>query len=53
MRAVEEGLRDLGQQTMELVFLTPQPVVAAAAEAKFAEVLPELIKVEELKVTND
>jgi exosortase len=47
VRVVEQGLRDLGQQTMELVFIASQPLSAAAAEAKFAGLIPELIKVEE------
>ncbi|MFN2542632.1 MAG: exosortase/archaeosortase family protein, partial [Chthoniobacterales bacterium] len=53
VRAVEEGLRDLGQQTMELVFITPQPLGGAAAEAKFAGLLPELIKVEERRAAKE
>ena len=49
VRAVEDGLRDLGQQTLELVMIVPQPVESATAETQFAELLPELVKVEELK----
>jgi len=49
VRAVEDGLRDLGQQTLEFVIITPQPVEAAIAETKFAELLPALIAKESRK----
>ena len=49
VRVVEQGLRDLGQQTMELVLLTTRPLNGAAAEAVFAKELPELVKIEEAK----
>ena len=49
LHVVEQGLRDLGQQTMELVFITPKRLEPAAAEAKFGELLPGLIKIEETK----
>jgi hypothetical protein len=49
VRAVEDGLRDLGQQTLEFVIITPQPVESAAVEAKFASLLPELITSESRK----
>ena len=52
IRAVEDGLRDLGQQTMELVFVTPQPIASGEAEAKFGELLPELIQLRESKVAS-
>jgi len=32
-----------------LVMIVPQPVESATAETQFAELLPELVKVEELK----
>jgi len=49
VRAVEDGLRDLGQQSLELIIIVPRPVESAAAEAKFAELLPTLIKAEPKK----
>jgi exosortase/archaeosortase family protein len=49
MQVVEQGLRDLGQQTMELVFITPKRLEPAEAQAKFAELLPGLITVEDRK----
>jgi exosortase len=52
VRAVEQGLRDLGQQTMEVVFIAAQPLNAGAAEAKFGELLPQLIKVEQPKTAH-
>ena len=54
VRAVEDGLRDLGQQSLKLIMIVPRPLEAAAAEAKFAELLPGLIKGEGAKrVTSD
>lgn len=45
-RAVLNGVRNLGQQTMELVLMSPVQVSAGDAEERFAELLPALIKVE-------
>jgi len=53
VRAVEEGLRDLGQQTMELVFVTTQPLGKETAEEKFAALLPEFVHVERLRVASE
>jgi hypothetical protein len=53
VRAVEQGLRDLGQQTMELVFVTSQPLSKEAAEEKFAAQPPELVHVERLQVASE
>jgi hypothetical protein len=45
MRAVLEGRRHLGQQVMEFVIQTRGPLDLEQAEARFAQVLPELVKV--------
>jgi exosortase len=44
MRVVMQGLRNQGQQVMELVFTTPREVSRATAEKEFAALLPQLIK---------
>jgi exosortase len=49
VRAVMEGRRHLGQQVMEFVVLTRSPVDLDQVNARFAEALPELIKVESRK----
>jgi hypothetical protein len=49
VHAVEDGLRDLGQQSLELIMIAPRPVESAEAEARFAELLPEVIKAESRK----
>jgi exosortase len=53
VRAVEQGLRDLGQQTMELVFVTSQPLSKETAEEKFAAQLPDLVHVERVEVARE
>jgi hypothetical protein len=45
-RVVFNGVRNLGQQVMELIFVSPREVSDANAEAQFAELIPKLIKVE-------
>jgi exosortase len=45
-RVVFNGVRNLGQQVMQLIFVSPKKVSDATAEAKFAELIPKLIKVE-------
>ena len=46
VHAVEQGLRDLGQQTIELVFVTSHSLASDTAEEQFAAQLRTLIKVE-------
>jgi exosortase len=53
VRAVEQGLRDLGQQTMELVLVTTQPLGKGTAEEEFAGQLPKLIKVERFNTASE
>ena len=48
-RVVFNGVRNLGQQAMELIFVSPKKVSDATVEAKFAELIPRLIKVEDKK----
>jgi exosortase len=43
IRVVREGLRNQGQQVMELVLITPNELTNEAAEATFAKLLPTLI----------
>jgi hypothetical protein len=45
-RVVFNGVRNLGQQVMQLIFVSPREVSDANAEAQFAELIPKLIKVE-------
>jgi len=45
-RVVFNGVRNLGQQVMQLIFVSPREVSDASAEAQFAELIPRLIKVE-------
>jgi hypothetical protein len=47
IRTVLEGRRHLGQQVMEFVILSRVPIDLDQAEARFAQALPELIKVED------
>ena len=47
MRVVREGLRNPGQQVMQLVLIGPAELTAAVAEALFAEQLPEIVKLGE------
>ncbi len=44
VRVVREGLRNQGQQVMEVVFLSPKDRGGEEAEADFAELLPGLIR---------
>jgi len=48
-RVVFNGVRNLGQQVMELIFVSSPEVDDAAAERKFVELVPKLIKVEDEK----
>jgi exosortase len=48
-RVVFNGVRNLGQQAMELIFVCPKKVSDATVEAKFAELIPRLIEVEDKK----
>lgn len=41
---VAQGRRHLGQQVMEFVLLTPQEIKPEEAEARFAQVLPEIVE---------
>jgi exosortase len=47
IRTVLEGRRHLGQQVMEFVILSRIPIDLDQVEARFAQALPELIKVED------
>jgi hypothetical protein len=44
-RVVREGLRNPGQQVMELVMMTPREISAEDAETEFAAMLPEIIRI--------
>ena len=48
-RVVFNGVRNLGQQVMELIFVSSREVDDATAERKFVELIPRLIKVEDAK----
>jgi exosortase len=48
-RVVFNGVRNLGQQVMQLIFVSPREVSDASAEAHFAELIPRLIKIENKK----
>jgi exosortase len=43
-RAVRDGVRNMGQQVMEFIMLTPREMSATEAEARFAEMLPTLVR---------
>ena len=43
-RVVRNGVRNMGQQVIELLLVSTQPSSAQAAEAEFARMLPELVK---------
>jgi exosortase len=45
LRVVREGLRNPGQQVMELIMMTPREIGDADAETQFEEMLPKLIEV--------
>ncbi|HEY6111376.1 MAG TPA: exosortase/archaeosortase family protein [Chthoniobacterales bacterium] len=53
VHAVEQGLRDLGQQTMELVFVTSHSLASDTAEEQFVAQLRTLIKVERVDDANE
>jgi hypothetical protein len=44
VRAVRTGLRNLGQQVVEFIIVTPREMDAAEVQAKFAALAPELVK---------
>lgn len=46
LRVVAEGLRNQGQQVLELVMITPNETSSARAEAEFASFVPKLVKAE-------
>ncbi|MGI9087266.1 MAG: exosortase/archaeosortase family protein [Chthoniobacterales bacterium] len=46
VRVVREGLRNQGQQVLEVVLMTPQPIDTSAAEAEFAKLLPQVVNVQ-------
>ena len=47
LRVVREGLRNPGQQVMQFVLITPIAMAPHVAEARFRELLPEIVKVGE------
>lgn len=49
VRVVRDGIRNLGQQVMEVVFLYPRPVDDEAAEARFAVLVRENVVEESRK----
>jgi hypothetical protein len=46
-RVVREGIRNPGQQVMELVMITPDQISSLEARDRFARVLPRLIKLDD------
>lgn len=44
VRVVREGLRNQGQQVLEIVMLTPKPLESEKARAEFARLVPQLVK---------
>jgi hypothetical protein len=42
-RAVRDGVRNMGQQVMELIILAPAQVDEATVEQQFAAILPTLV----------
>jgi hypothetical protein len=46
MRVVFEGTRNSGQQAMEMIMTSPQPITAADAEARFGSILTNLVTVQ-------
>lgn len=46
LRVVREGLRNPGQQVMELVLITPNEMASGTAEDMFAGLVPTLVKAE-------
>jgi lauroyl/myristoyl acyltransferase len=49
VRVVRDGIRNLGQQVLEVVFLYPRPVDDEAAEARFADLVRENVVEESRK----
>ena len=43
-RAVRNGVRNMGQQILECILLTPAEITTAEAEARFAEMLPAMVE---------
>jgi hypothetical protein len=43
-RVVRSGVRNMGQQVIELVLVSSQPSSAQSAEAEFARMLPAIVK---------
>lgn len=43
LKVVLQGLRNPGQQVLHLVFLSPEPIIPAGAETRFAALIPNLI----------
>ena len=48
-RVVFNGVRNLGQQVMQFIFVSPREMSDATAEAKFTELVPKLIQIETKK----
>jgi len=45
LRVVRQGLRNQGQQVLEIIMLTPQPIDSVTAEKEFAILVPTLVEV--------
>jgi exosortase len=45
LRVVQNGLRNQGQQVLEVVVVTPQELSGAAAQEKFAALVPDIVHV--------
>ena len=45
LNVVRRGLRNPGQQVMELILVTSREIPAAEAEARLAELVPNLVRV--------
>jgi hypothetical protein len=45
LRVVQNGLRNQGQQVLEVVVMTPQALSGAVAQEKFATLVPEIVQV--------
>ena len=43
LRVVREGLRNQGQQVLEVVLLSPRPIDSAVAESDFARLVPQIV----------
>jgi hypothetical protein len=44
---VLDGLRNQGQQVLEVVMMSPKEVTGAEAQAKFTELVPRIVAVEQ------